>query len=207
MKQQGAFYGWQLVWNKIYKKSLCDECLPFFKNIQSHLIMTDDIAFSCVFWSLAKKVSNVHDVYYFYLQHGAQSIAGGSLEKFKKNVTDIAEVFDFFKKILIELDNFYRYENDFAKFKELYIKIWSRNAKNFENDEVRKAEEMIKNLFDANALPELREEDDAIYRHIEYIKIIEIKAEFDCEDFLNGEPKWKKTAFLWLFKNISKKVR
>jgi len=170
MRQRGSFYGWHVVWNKIYKRKLCKKCLPFFKKITSHLIMTDDVAFSCVFWNLAKKVANVHGAYYFYMQHGGQSVAAGNFKKFEKNASDVALVLDFFKDMLVKSGKWDRYGNDYGKFKELYIKYWSFNAKNFESGEFTEAEALIKRLFGVSGLYELTEADNSVYLAVTEIK-------------------------------------
>jgi len=205
MKQRGEFYGWHVIWNKIYKKSFWDKCLPYFKSISSHLVMTDDIAYSCVIWSIAEKVTNAHGIYYFYLHHGEQSVAKGNLEKFEKNVSDVALVFDFFRDMLVKFDNWDKFEGDYNKFKELYIKHWCAYAKNFESEEFIKATEIIQKLFGISELLEITEQDNYIYRDttkiniVEIIIPVEIKSPIDYGEFLAGAPKWKKALFLWLF--------
>lgn len=179
IRQQGKFYGWHVIWNKIYSRKLCKKSLPFFKKIKSNLMMTDDIAHSCVFWILAQKVANVHDVYYFYLQHAEQSVAGsdfkkgGDLKKLEKNASDVVLAFDFFKNIMIKFDKWEKYERDYTKFKELYIKYWSANAKKFEGEDLKKAEELIKNLFGISELYELTKDDNSAYMSVTEVNFTE----------------------------------
>lgn len=65
-EQKGLCFSWHTVWNKIYKKKLWDKCYPFYKEINNHLIMTEDIAFSSLLFYYAESVSTVKNDGIFY---------------------------------------------------------------------------------------------------------------------------------------------
>lgn len=100
--QEGNCYSWHTVWNKIYKKELFDECLPEYRKIKTHLIMTEDIAFSSVLFYKAKSFSSVQADAYFYVQRvGASTdIASSGFNKLVKDIKDVTTVFDFLEEFL-----------------------------------------------------------------------------------------------------------
>lgn len=150
MHQQGLWFGWHTVWNKIYKKDIWTSALPYlskFSDSHGHLIMTEDIAYSCTFWRFANRIVNAHNSYYYYYHHSGQSVAAGNLEKFKKNVNDVAAVFKYFKEFLVSQNLFDKYKDDYEKFLSLYIEFWTGNARAIIGDDKIKAEKIVKELF------------------------------------------------------------
>lgn len=128
MDQKGLCYSWQLVWNKLYKKCLWDKGYKKFVEFSNNnigLIMTEDIAFSSFFWSNASKVTNIHNVTYFYCQHKGQStdISGADSKKILRNIDDTISVFDFFKSNLEMVGKFDVYRNQYYSWKKLMGKI------------------------------------------------------------------------------------
>lgn len=127
MGQRGECFSWHTVWNKLYKKSLWDKCVPFFEKCskkRSHLIMCEDIVFSSALWLNARKVTAAAGAFYFYMQHEGQSVASGNIVKLKKNISDVKYAFEFFEEILREKGVFDKYSEDYAEFKALYARRW-----------------------------------------------------------------------------------
>ena len=150
MKQHGLWFGWHTVWNKIYKIDLWKSSLPFvsdFSYQHGHLIMTEDIAYSCTFWRFAKHVVNAHNSYYYYYHHSGQSVANGSFAKFKKNLSDVAAVFKYFKEFLVHEEIFSKYEKDYTEFRKVYIEFWTGNARALPANDIKAAEKEVKDLF------------------------------------------------------------
>lgn len=78
MEQEGTCYSWTIVWNKLYRMDLWTQCHATFKDFSinhGHMLMWEDIAFSSVLWSYAKKVTNVHGILYYYYKHQEASTA------------------------------------------------------------------------------------------------------------------------------------
>ncbi len=150
MKQHGLWFGWHTVWNKIYKKTVWDKShkiLEKFSKQHGHLIMTEDIAYSCIFWKFAHKVVNCHNAFYYYFHHSGQSVSNANFDKFSKNVKDVHAVFEFFREFL-EIYNIYeKYKNDFKEFRELYIQFWTGNADALDESERIKARNLVIELF------------------------------------------------------------
>jgi len=139
LEQAGGCFAWHTVWNKLYSKKLIDKSMPFFKKVDRHLIMGEDIAYSIILYSNAKSMGFVDVDAYFYFRH---SEASTSLKlpkpKLMKNVKDIGYVFEFAEACLKELnkdiiDELIPY---LEKFKEKYFRIWSGNvlAAGYSND-------------------------------------------------------------------------
>jgi len=150
MRQQGLFYGWHTIWNKIYSADLWKKCGKYLKEFSQktgHLIMTEDIAYSCVFWSFAEKVTNTHNAYYFYSRHEKQSIVVKEFEKLKKNLSDGIKVFDFFKEILLTTGNWDKFEGNYNNFRDLYIKYWCSDCDKLAEKDFKKGKNFVLDLF------------------------------------------------------------
>ena len=78
-RQEGSCYAWHTIWNKIYKKALWDICAVEYQKIQTHLIMTEDIAFSSVIFYWARSFSYIDGGYYFYCANGGASTNSSKL--------------------------------------------------------------------------------------------------------------------------------
>ncbi len=130
MEQAGGCFAWHTVWNKLYSKKLVDISMPYFKKVDRHLIMGEDIAYSTIFYSNAESMGFADVDAYFYYRH---SEASTSLKlpkpKLVKNVKDIGFVFDFAEACLKELnkDIIDELTPCFDAFKEKYFRIWSGN--------------------------------------------------------------------------------
>jgi len=132
MKQNGKFYLFWTMWNKIYKKSLFEKCLPFFNKIKDKGISgSEDIAFGCVFWSHAIRVANVHNVYYYYMRHNEQWTASVDSLKYKKHLDDTFIAFEFFESVLKDTGNYEKHKDDFRKFKLTHISTFFNLIKNY----------------------------------------------------------------------------
>lgn len=130
MAQRGSLFYWHVMWNKVYKKSFCDTCLPYYASINEHLIMTEDIAFSCVLYSYARNVQLVDADCYFYCRHKEASTSLSiPKEKILKNVKDVIRVFGFFKKVLQERGIYDEVKEDYDAFRAKYFRIWCNSIK------------------------------------------------------------------------------
>ncbi len=124
MTQAGAFYGWQLVWNKLYKTELWKKCLPEFEcfsDAHPHLNMTEDMAFSARLWCNATRVVNAANAVYFYYRSDAQMTDEiKNLSSNKKKLKDVEAAFAFFESSLHEAGVMERYEACFNMWKRRY---------------------------------------------------------------------------------------
>lgn len=130
-EQKGQCYSWHTIWNKLYRKELWNQCVPYYEKITRHVIMTEDIAFSTVLFYFAKSVATVPNDAYFYCENANASTntEGLSFDRFKKNMQDIQTVFDFGERFLQEVNAASWICNDFREFRKYYARMWKRLPK------------------------------------------------------------------------------
>lgn len=149
IKQEGACFMWHTVWNKLYSRKLVEECLPYFKKIDFHLIMCEDIAFSSVFYTHAKSLAFADADAYFYFRHSEASTSTTlPLEKILKNIKDIKNVFDFFENSLksYNKDLFEKNKKHIQEFKERYHRNWAGFIYDTKQDD-KTARDVLKETF------------------------------------------------------------
>ena len=129
-KQEGACFIWHTVWNKVYSMDLVRRCMPYFEKIDFHMIMGEDIAFSSVFYTHAKKLCFANADCYFYYRHSEASTSITlPKEKIIKNILDLKSVFDYCESCLSEYSEelYDRYKPLISNFKERYQRTWRGN--------------------------------------------------------------------------------
>lgn len=124
--QEAACYSWHTVWNKLYRRSLWEECLPFYQKLAEHIVMTEDIAFSSVLFYKAKKVARVcGDAYFYCMNKNASTDASRpTRERFIKNIHDLKAVFAFVQDFLKEQKASEDICAHFARAKDHYGRMW-----------------------------------------------------------------------------------
>ena len=145
--QEGLSFDWHIIWNKIYKMDIWKKALKHYKNIKTHLLMTEDFAFSTVLFYYAKKITNVQNDCVFYCKHETTSTSVKDLKfsKFKKNISDITTSFNFIENFLKEVNIYDKYKYKFNKWKSLYTKqqkTYVANS-NMSKEEKENAKKMI----------------------------------------------------------------
>ena len=96
LSQRGALFYWHVMWNKVYDLAFFRKCLPHYAPLGEHLVMTEDIAFSCVLYSYAQNVQLADCDCYFYCRHKEASTGSEqSPQKTLKNLKDVVRVFSF----------------------------------------------------------------------------------------------------------------
>lgn len=129
---------WQVVWNKLIKRSVIEKALPYIEKFAStcdRLIMLEDVAYSSIFYMFANKVVNCHNVYYHYYTHSGQSINTNSKEKFIKNLTDTNKVLCYVKELLVSKSKFEDCEEEYIKFRDNILASYYIMSKGFINGE------------------------------------------------------------------------
>lgn len=129
-EQEGLCYSWHTIWNKIYKRQLWETALPYLKNIGSHVIMTEDIAFSSVLFSFARRVTAVRNNGYFYCENKDASTDSSNLPigKYTKNVQDITMVFQFVESFLKARQASGNVMEHYRQFRQYYGRMWRTHA-------------------------------------------------------------------------------
>lgn len=152
--QEGLSFDWHIIWNKIYKMDIWNQALKHYKKITTHLLMTEDFAFSTVLFYYAKKLTKVENDCVYYCKHEttSTSIKDLKFKKFQKNISDITTSFNFIENFLKEVNIYDKYKEKFNKWKCLYANQQKSYKDNSEmsNSEKQKADDLI-NAFYPNA--------------------------------------------------------
>lgn len=100
--QELSCYSWHTIWNKVWRRSLFERCMPELELLTEHVIMTEDVAFTCVLMYEAKSLRRIRGDGVFYCNHAASSTnsAYADQKKFFKNYGDIVTVFEFVEEFL-----------------------------------------------------------------------------------------------------------
>lgn len=127
MEQEGRNYSWSVVWNKLYAKTLWEQCAPDFKRFSEkhgHMLMWEDIAFSSGLWTRASKVVNVHGANYYYDRHETASTAlSKSRTRVLKYIADASAALSFMKEQLISVKKYTAFKDHYAGWKQRYVSI------------------------------------------------------------------------------------
>jgi len=103
-QQELTCYSWHTIWNRVYRRSLFMRCMPALEKMTAHVIMTEDVAFSCVLLYEAQSFRRIRGDGVFYCTHAASSTqsAYADADRFFKNYGDIVTVFEFVEAFLRE---------------------------------------------------------------------------------------------------------
>ena len=127
MKQEGRCFSWHVVWNKLYKRDLWEQCEADFVNFSrqhGHMLMWEDVAFSSGFLTCAKKVVNVHGGNYFYYKHSSASTSQFSIKnrtRGEKYINDSSSAIEFMEFMLKKRNYLSLYQKQYNNWK-LYCK-------------------------------------------------------------------------------------
>ncbi|MBQ8201124.1 MAG: glycosyltransferase [Clostridia bacterium] len=155
--QELTCYSWHTIWNKVYRRDLFNRCLPRFRQLEEHIIMTEDIAFSSVLLYEAQSFARHRGDGVFYCMHAASSTnsAYADAKRFFKNYGDIVTVFEFVEQFLKD-----KQDGDalahLMKARQWYCRMWTeaRHTCAGSGDEKARAEALTERLapgFDADA--------------------------------------------------------
>lgn len=173
-EQSGLFYHWHVVWNKLYSRELIDRSIDVLKKQTKHLIMTEDIVFSSVFFLNARSYRSIKNNYYFYLLR-AMASTGIDREYTKtiKYIEDMKTSFTFVKEYLIESGNT-KYLDNFKIWSKRYYRMWSDIIVKAKFDSIEEKTLMLK-LEDAL----IKLQSEFIDVETEYLFPLKIRAPWD----------------------------
>lgn len=128
--QEGLFYHWHVIWNKLYSKRLWDRCFPFYKKQPKHLIMTEDVVFSSLLFCNAEKYCSIkYDGYFYTIRAEASTGSSSDLNKFLKNIRDMGTAFDFVDSYLETKGLKDKYGLNLYNWKKGYFRLWANRIK------------------------------------------------------------------------------
>ncbi|MCM1306378.1 MAG: glycosyltransferase [Bacteroides sp.] len=164
MKDEGLNFVWHTVWNKLYSIELWKKCIDDYAEIDNHLIMAEDIAYSTVLFYHAKKMAfSNHDAYFYYRHEEASTSVNISLDRIQKNILDIARVFVFFENFLNKYGIYEKYKQEFYEFKARNFRIYCNilHCRNLWNN--KKYKNLLLDGFKFDKLELTRPEDFYFY--------------------------------------------
>ena len=139
-------YSWHTVWNKLYRKSLWDKCMPEYEKAREHVVMTEDIFFSSILFLHAEKVAACDSAVYFYCvnENASTDAREISFEKFKKNLHDMCFVFDAVDAYLEQSKASDEVKAGLRGGRAHYVRMWRSLAEGvFHGEDARKAEKIL----------------------------------------------------------------
>ena len=124
MEQRGLDYGWWVVWNKIYARSIWEKSRTVLEQVDQHLIMCEDIAFSTAFFCHAEHLFSTHYYYYYYRSNESSTIGKVNFDKYRKNLLDIQKSFSIAKKALLCVDRYEEKQRDWEQWQNFIVQGW-----------------------------------------------------------------------------------
>ncbi len=220
--QETQCYSWHTIWNKLYKKTLWDACMPEYESVSEHIIMTEDIYFSSVLFFNAKCVVHTNSEAYFYCsnENASTNSTGITYGKYEKNIHDIEFVFNKVGQYLREHQASENVLTGFSRGRSHYARMWKCLAENtFVDEELELALGLVDKF--CTDLGSQKVQDDHFFESVqtpwngglEYIKSIinDDKYEyisFDVFDTLISRPFYKPTDIFKLMNSeFSKKLK
>lgn len=149
--QEGLSFDWHIIWNKVYKVEIWRKALRHYKKIKTHLLMTEDFAFSTVLFYYAKKLTLVENDCIYYCKHDTTSTSINDLQfkKFKKNISDMETSFNFIEEFLKEVKVYEEYKENYNNWKSLYAnqqKLYIKMSK-MTKDEKKEANNLVNEFY------------------------------------------------------------
>ncbi|WP_034445833.1 glycosyltransferase [Butyrivibrio sp. AE2032] len=175
LEQGCSFAGWQVVWNKLYRRELWEKNLSVLKEFSDehdHMLMWEDLVFTSAMWKSANHVMNVHGVYYFYRQRITSSINQAcNKDKVDRYVENVASALAFLESLVPSYDE--EMQNMYKKLKATASSI----VFHLINDDVEDKERIVREYlnFHDEFIPQ---------ENIDFIRITRTNMEdiFDCEE-------------------------
>lgn len=165
-EQEGLDFSWHVVWAKLYKMQLWRRCEPYYEEIRTHLIMTEDIAFSAPLFIFAQKYTETDADTYFYVQRkDASTSIEKQLKKFEKNICDLKTAFGFRDAFLKKTGNMEKYEKKNLAWKQCYGRSWKNAIKwaGFSLSQRKYLERLVKEALCIENLETATKEDNYFY--------------------------------------------
>lgn len=165
-RQKGLDFSWHIVCGKLYSKKLWEKCKEYYEAIKSHLIMTEDIAYSTPLFLCAQKYVEIDCDTYFYIQRESASTGiSKNLKKFEKNISDLKIAFDFREDILKQFGLEKKYEKNNRLWKENYARSWKNAIKcaGFNKREGDYLEGLVKEALGVEEITDVIKEDNYYY--------------------------------------------
>ena len=127
MGQRGLDYGWWVVWNKVYARSIWEKSRAILETVNEHLIMCEDVAYSTTFFCNANHLVSTHHYYYYYnRKQDSSTIKTPDYKKFIKSLSDVQLAFSIARKSLCAAGEWEKRKIDWEQWRNSIIQTWER---------------------------------------------------------------------------------
>lgn len=125
--QELQCYSWHTIWNKVFRRDLFVHCLPHFEKMSGHVVMTEDVAYSCVLLHQAQSFARIYGDGVFYCMHEASSTNSADRDqaRFFRNYESMVRVFDFVQDYLHEMDDAESLTH-LERARRWYARMWAK---------------------------------------------------------------------------------
>lgn len=125
----GSCFNLHALWIKIYKRSLWETAKSDLQEIESPLVLSEDILASTIFFAYAKRVVNIHGVYYYHFLHAgaASTHLAASEEKFLRGISQQKIVFDQIERFLKKIGRYDEMREDAAAYRKFLYDVFLVN--------------------------------------------------------------------------------
>lgn len=132
MAQRGLDYGWWVIWNKIYSRTLWEKSRSVLESFETpHLIMCEDVAFSVNFFTHAQHLVSTHHYYYhYYRSQNSSTLQSRTFSQYQKVLADIRLSFDIARNALQDCNKSSVYESDWYQWRNSVLECWQNTLRN-----------------------------------------------------------------------------
>ena len=217
---RGLSYSMYGIWNKIYRRSLWDKCLPYINKIDEHFALCEDAAYTTIFFSQAEKITNIHNQYYYHYVHSDSASANllQNEEKARRNAKNQGIAFRNIKSHLERIGIYSKYEQSFKQFKNFHLRImlFELDRSNFSASKKRDLAKYFCEMFEESSPGQLTVEEmvftsnlhyqDSTYEKIEQDIVNVEKVYFDLRDVIFWDADFDNSAFFSEFQSQIDKI-
>ena len=169
IKDCGLDFSIHTIWNKLYSREIWDKAwIDLSENVQ-HLVMTEDILFSCIIFYYARRMSfSNHDGYIYYRNSQSSTINTGNIKKCSKNINDLSYVFKSTRAFMEKHNIFNKYKEYYEEWVNRYFRVLSPivagNCKNKDKEALELKFEFL-NMFDKTDYDCVKIEDSCLVQN------------------------------------------
>lgn len=116
-------------WNKIYSKSLFEKAKPYFSEVQGKIVLSEDMLFSCIYFGLSRRVTNIHNVLYYHVvrEDAASANIAATSEKILRGFQDQQNVFSYVEAFLKKRDIYETLKEGVDQYKRALVEVLFNN--------------------------------------------------------------------------------
>ena len=127
-EQAGLDFTWHILCGKLYSREILSKAYAYLRGINEHIVMCEDVLASTIIWSIAQKVTNIHESYYYYNKSQVTSTSVSSSEReTATKIENIIKIFDILERYF-ECDRGAKFIESIKVWRNRYVGMWKRNV-------------------------------------------------------------------------------